>query len=318
MNLKYIYFGSSPFSLLVFNHLIENDYPPLMVVTYPKKPIGRKKILTPNPLFIASQKHNILTLTPEKLTDENFLETIKKQKADFALLAGYGKIIPLSVLNIFPYGFLNLHPSLLPKYRGATPIQSAILNGDKETGVTLFKMDEEMDHGPIIAQKKVKIEGDINSQDLEKILAQKAVELFLENIDLYLQNKIKLIPQDEKLASYCFKFKPEDEKINWEKTLKEIDQKIRAFNPKPGVYTEVLDKNNKILKIKIIKGTPIFDPSLEKEKKTKTILNFNNQLAVKCPDGLYILEIIKPASKKEMKASDFLKGNPWIINKTFF
>lgn len=317
MNFKYLYFGSSSFSLLVLENLIKNNCFPSIVVTSPPKAQGRKMILTPNPLETFSKNNHLKVLTPSSLSEKNFLEEIEKTKADFSLLAGYGKIIPPYLLNLFPYGFLNLHPSLLPKYRGATPIQSAILNGEKETGVTLFKMNEKMDEGPIISQIKIEISPEMTKGELEKILAEKAVELFLRTIPLYLNNQISLIPQDEKLATYCFKFKPEDEKIIWEKPVKEIDQKVKAFNPQPGVYTEILDQKNQILRIKIIKGSPLFDPLLEKEKKPGTIINFQNHFAVKCLDGLYLLEIIKPASKKEMKASDFLRGNPWLINQKF-
>ncbi|MGB9681092.1 MAG: methionyl-tRNA formyltransferase [Minisyncoccia bacterium] len=315
MNLKYFYFGSSPFSALILEKLIEKETPPLLVITQSPKLSHRKKIGF-TLVHQSALKNKIKVLAPEKL-DQELLEKLKNFQADFALLCGYGKIIPPALLNLLPYGFLNLHPSLLPKYRGATPIQSVILNGEKETGITLFKMDEELDHGPIISQEKINLNEKITTQELEKILAEKGVNLFLTSISDYLENKIILIPQDHKEATYCFKLKPEDEKIDFKKTLIEIDRKIRALNPSPGVYAEILDKNNQKLRIKILKGYPVFDPDFSKDIKAGTILEKDNRLIVKTKEGYYVLELIKPASKKEMKASDFLKGNQWLKGKAF-
>lgn len=317
MRLNYLYFGSSNFSALILQHLIKSNYSPILVITQFPKIAGRKKALTPTPVDNIASRNNIKVLKPENLKEENFINQLKNIKADFALLSGYGKIIPSDLLKLFPYGFLNLHPSLLPKYRGATPLQSVILNGEKETGVTLFLMDEQLDHGPIIAQEKISLNERITLKDLENILAEKGVNLFLKNIFDYLNNKITPKEQNHQEATYCFKLTSEDEKIDWRKPLIEIDRKIRALNPSPGVYTEILDKNDKILRIKIIKGFPVFDSFFENQKEAGTILKKDNLLIVKCQNGYYVLEIIKPASKKEMKGEDFLRGNQWILNKKF-
>ncbi len=228
--MKYIFFGSNEFSQLVLEGLIKNGLKPVLVVAPERKPQGRKKILLPSPVESLALKENIPVLTPTVL-DDDFISKIKKIGAEFALLSAYGKIIPSYLLKIFPKGFLNLHPSLLPKLRGATPIQTAILNGEKETGVTLFIMDEKIDHGPIISQLKIPLDPSYNYLDLLKILAEEGVNLILKTLSLWLKGKISPVPQDDHQASYCHKITKEDEKINWQNDAFLIDRQIKAFNP---------------------------------------------------------------------------------------
>ncbi len=307
--MHFIFFGSSEFAKIIFNKLLKFGMKPVLVVTTPPKPKGRKKILFYTPVYNLAKQNNISVLTPEKLENEEFLSSFKDYNPDLVILTAYGKIIPSKLLSIPKKGVLNLHPSLLPKWRGATPIQSTILAGDNETGVSLFLMDEEIDHGPIIQDAKYKIQDTkITYPELMQKLAILGADLIIETVPQWLKGEIKPKPQNHSLASYCHKILSKDEKINWEKPAIEIDRKVRALNPKPGVFTMADD-----IIIKIIKGYFINDSSLHREEMSGQIFEFENKLAVKCGKGVYIIEELKPAGKNTMNSESFLRGNKWIL-----
>jgi len=319
--MKYIFFGSSEFAKIVLKQLIQNNLKPILVVTQPPKPKGRKQILSPTLVQLVAEQNNIPFLTPENLKDEDFIQTIKNLQPDFILLTAYAKIIPSVLLKLPPQGFLNLHPSLLPRYRGATPIQLTILTGDKETGVTLFLMDEQIDHGPIIQNTRYKIPACAGRQnaritypELMQELAILGAKLIIEALPQWLEGKINPQPQDESLATYCHKITPEDERINWQTSAEEADRKIRALNPNPGTYTLTQEKV-----IKIIKGFLAIDNKFSTTKQIGEVFEYNNQgkkqIAVKCQSDFYVIEELKPAGKTTMASENFLMGNRWIIGQ---
>lgn len=310
--MRYIFFGTSEFAKIILQELLQSDMRPVLVVTQPPKPKGRKQILSPSPVQIFAEQNHLSFLTPQKLDDENFLQTVKNLKPDFALLTAYGKIIPQILLSLPLKGFINLHPSLLPQFRGATPIQSAILEETPETGVTLFQMDEQVDHGPIIQNTGYRIQNTkITYFELSQILAKLGAKLILETIPLWLEGKINPQPQDDSLATYCHKITKEDEKINWQEDVNFIDRKVRALNPNPGVFTLC---QNKI--IKIISGSPIFNHLDDKGKQIGEFFETSeHKLAVKCQNGSYQIDLLKPEGKKEMPSQNFLKGNQWILGQ---
>jgi methionyl-tRNA formyltransferase len=272
----YVFFGTPFFAAHILETLIKNNIVPSLIVTNPDKPVGRKKIITPSPVKKIALEKNIKVFEPEKLSQEEFEKFYSGEK--FGILAAYGKIIPLGIIKKFEKGIIVVHPSLLPQYRGPTPIQAAILNGDKETGTTLFLMDEYVDHGPILSQEKLSIEKETFSELQEK-LADLSSSLLLKTIPLFLENKIVPCPQDEKYATYTKKFTIDDAFVS-PQDLKEAEEnspvkaliiwrKIRALNPEPGVWT-IIDgvrtklleadiKNNKLKITKIQKagGKPI-------------------------------------------------------------
>lgn len=315
--MKYVFFGSSEFAKIVLEKLLQNNLKPVLVVTQPPKPKGRKQILSPSPVQILAEQEKIPYLTPINLNDEIFIQTIKNLQPDLILLTAYGKIIPSPLLQLPDKGFLNLHPSLLPRYRGATPLQSTILAGDKEAGVTLFLMDEQIDHGPIIQDTKYKIPACAGRQDtkitypeLMQELAILGAKLIIETLPQWLEGKINLQPQDESLATYCHKITAEDEKINWQTSAEEVDRKVRALNPNPGVYTMTPKKV-----IKIIKGFSAIDNELSTKKQIGEVFEYEKKMAIKCGKGVYIIEKLKPAGKTTMTSESFLRGNRWITDK---
>jgi len=314
--MRFIFFGSSKFAEIILSKLLEFDMKPILVVTTPAKEKGRKKILSPTPVYSLAEQNNISILTPKNLKDEKFLLIFKNYNPDLVILTAYGKIIPSELLSIPKKGVLNLHPSLLPKWRGATPIQSAILTGDKETGVSLFLMDEQVDHGSIIQRTKYEIQNpSITYPELSQKLAEIGADLIIKIVPKWIKGEIDSISQDHSLASYCHKILPEDEKIDWNKSNVEIDRKIRAFNPNPGTFTKATKENGTI--IKIIKGYSLNDLAMHQKKALGQVFEFENKLAVKCGIGIYIIEELKPAGKNTMTSESFLRGNQWILKTNF-
>lgn len=235
--MKVVFFGTPSFVIPVLEALIGN-FDVVGVVTTPDSPQGRKKILTPSPIALYAQEHNIPVFQPEnfQLRTSNFA----LPKADLFVTAAYGKLIPQEILNLPRLGSLNIHPSLLPKYRGTSPIQSAILNGDKETGVTIMLMDAKFDSGPILAQKKIQLQGDETFKSLHTDLFQLAADLLPSTIEQWSNETIKAIPQDKSKATYCKKITKEDGFFDIDNPPEKnvLDRMIRAYYPWPTAWSK--------------------------------------------------------------------------------
>ena len=206
-NIKYIFFGTPEFATIILEKLMKSGYKPIAVFRDPKE-----------------------------LTSV-LIEKLEHLKPDLAVIAAYGKILPKEILDIPRFGFINVHPSLLPKYRGASPIQCAILNGDKETGVTIMKIDKKMDHGPILAYSKWLIANSDTYESLSKKLAKFGAELLVKTMSDYISGKIKPIEQEHEKATYTKIIKKEDGKIDWIKSAIEIERMTRGYYPWPSTWT---------------------------------------------------------------------------------
>lgn len=281
--MNYVFFGTPRFAGIILENLIKAGLPPTAVICNPDEPIGRKKILTAPPTKIIAQKNKISVWQPEKLDIGNWtLEINKLGGIDFAIIAAYNKIIPKTILDYLPAKFIGVHPSLLPKYRGASPIQTAILNGEKETGVNLYLIDKGVDHGPILAGATCEISEKDNYETMEIKLAELGANLLIENLPKYLEGKLKAIEQNHSQATLTKKFLTEDGQVNLEKDPPQlIFNKIRALNPDPGVFTFIKTK----------KG----------EKRVKL-------LEAKLQDDKLELIKVQPEGKKPMNYKDFLNG----------
>ena len=265
--MKFIFFGTPEFAAIILEKLIQAELMPEAVICNPDKPTGRKQIITPPPVKVLAQKYGLTIYQPK---DKNeLLEIIKKLQPDLAIVAAFGMLFPKEILAVPKYGFINIHPSLLPKYRGPTPIQTAILNGDEKTGVSLFLIDEEMDHGPILAKRELEFPiSNFQFPILSQKLAELGADLLIETLPKYINGEIKPQAQDESQATYTKKFstqdayiEPKDLEIAQEKggdKAIEIERKIRALNPEPGTFTLSLSKGGlkrtKLLEAKIIDG----------------------------------------------------------------
>jgi len=253
--MTYLFFGTPEFAAIILEKLISAGFLPRAVVCNPDKPVGRKKIITPPPVkqLIAERKEQIVILQPEKL-DSSLKFQVSSLNPDFFVVAAYSKILPKEILNIPKLGSIGVHPSLLPKYRGPTPIQTAILNGETETGVTLYLMDEKVDHGPILAKRELEFPiSNFQFPILLKKLAELGGDLLIETLPKFLRGEIKPLAQNETQATYTKKFTAEDGFVDLEKDEPAlIERKIRAFNPEPGVWTIKNGKRMKILEAQII------------------------------------------------------------------
>ena len=248
---KFVFFGTDELAVKFLNGLTPAGFHPALIVTTPDKPKGRRMILTPAPVKVWAEQNNISLIQPNSLRE---IPPELKQAWDVFVIASYGKIIPQVILDRPAHGALNIHPSLLPKYRGAAPLESAILNGDTETGVTIIKLDAEMDHGPIVAQTKISLaDWQPDYEELRDKLAEAGAKLFLAKIEDYLADKIIPTEQDHGQASYTKKIEKADGEIKLTDGPELNYRKIRAFTPWPGTYF-FADKKGQPLRILIKKA----------------------------------------------------------------
>jgi len=229
--LNFAFFGGEPLAVPVLQKLYEGGLVPGLIISNPDKPRGRNLEMSSPPTAEWAKKHNIPLIQPEKLRREEI-----KNNFDFFVVVSYGKIIPKEILEIPALGTINIHPSLLPHYRGPAPIVNAILNGDTETGVTIIKIDEEMDHGPILAQEKIALSGNESIQDLEKSLAELGGELLAKVIPEFIAGIIKIIEQDHRRATYVKKIVKADGEINLEDNPLKNWRKFRAYASWPRTF----------------------------------------------------------------------------------
>jgi methionyl-tRNA formyltransferase len=234
--LPIIFFGSSEFSVYVLKEFLK-EYRPFLVLTLKGKPKGRGLKIQPNIVFEFCLKEKLNVIEFENW--ENFKNSLNLIKPTAGVIAGFGKIIPKEIIDSFPKGILNVHPSLLPKYRGPNPIREVILHNEKETGVTIFLIDELIDHGPILKQEKIGLLGDETYLELEEKLGKLGGKVLREIIIDYLDGKIKTIPQDESKATYTKKISKEDGFLSFDEGYETWQRKIRAFNPWPSTYIKI-------------------------------------------------------------------------------
>jgi methionyl-tRNA formyltransferase len=233
--INFVFFGGEPLSVPVLEKLSKNGLIPKVIVCNPDKPSGRNLEITSPPTKLWAIEHNISIIQPEKL-DGGFLEELKSYNCDFGIVVAYGKIIPKEIVNFTELGLINLHPSLLPMYRGPAPIVAPILNGDIETGVTIIKIDEEMDHGPILAQEKINLQGDEFIEDLEKTLADLGGEILVKILEQYSSGKLATKEQDHNRATYVKKMTKTDGEINLSDDASKNWRKFRAYHTWPRTF----------------------------------------------------------------------------------
>jgi len=304
--IRTLFLGTPDFAVPTLEALIaDKRFDILAVITQPDKPIGREQILTPPPIKIIAQNNNIPVHQPNNIKGATVL--IKSLKPDLAILIAYGQIIPKEILDVPIHGFINVHGSLLPKYRGAACIQAAILNGDKTTGVTIQKMEIKLDTGPILKQTEIEIEEKEIAETLHDKLSLLSAQILPDTAIEYTAGDITPQQQDDAKASYAPTLKKQDGQIDWNKNAEKINRLIRAMTPWPSAWTN-LDKKQ----IKIISSLPI---SSTEHKPGQTFLH-NNQLAIACGQGALIIEKLQVAGKKAMTAEDFMRGQRNFIGET--
>lgn len=297
MSLKLIFMGTPDFAVPILNTIIETGHKILTVYTQNPKKSNRGQKINISPIHKFSNEKKLNVRTPFKL-DYKERDYIQDLKPDLVVVVAYGKIIPTEILDIKGIKFINVHASLLPKWRGAAPIQRAILNLDKETGISIMKILPKLDSGPIMMQSKINISPEENSENLSKKLSDLGAKLIIDSLGLIKEGKAEFVKQNEEEATYAKKFSKSDSKINWNEKANKVIAKINAFNPNPGSWF-----NYEGARIKILKAKEIFTC---KDTPGKII---NKNFTVSCQENaIQILEIQKEG-KKKLNISDYLKGN---------
>lgn len=299
--------GTPEFAVPGLTRLIDTpDLEIVAVFTQPDKPVGRKQVLSAPAIKQLALKHNLPVFQPEKIKPE--LETIKNLKPDLIVVIAYGKIIPQAILDIPNFGCLNVHASLLPKYRGAACLNAPILNGDTETGVTVMKMEAGLDTGPILRQAKMKLTGKETLEMVHDELAVLGAELLVPTIKDYLAGKIEPQIQAETQASYIKTLSKADGRIVWSKTAQEIERMIRAYNPWPGSHSlikggiiKIIAAENKVLTINNYKPGEIFLTE--------------GKLGIQCGQDALVILKLQLEGGKIMSAEEFLRGHRELVGQ---
>ncbi len=320
--MKILFMGTPDFAKESLENLYDSGYEICGVVTTPDRPSGRGMKLVASPVKEYAISKNLKVFQPEKVTNNTeFKNEIKELKPDLVCVVSYGVILPKSFLKIPKLGCINVHPSMLPKYRGPAPIQWAVLNGDKSTGVTIMYLNEQMDAGDIILQEEVEIEEDETTGDLWDRLSGIGARLLLKSIKQIEENKANRIKQPEEytLAPMLNK---EMSKIDWNlKTSIEIKNLVRGLNPIMGTYTFLNEKKIKFWSVRVLEESEIKEKydlnDFQKENGTVLLANEKIGLFIKAKDGIISVLEIQGENAKRMNVKDFLRGNKVLVGDKF-
>ena len=304
--LRVIFMGTPSISAEVFEAMILDGYHFVGLIAQPDRPIGRKGELEKVPTKVVAEKYSIPVFQSLKIRKE--YDFVKELKPDIIITLAYGQIVPQGLLDIPPYGCLNLHGSLLPKYRGAAPIQYALINGDKVTGMTLMEMVAAMDAGRMYAKKEVVIDEEDNSTSLFKKMAVAAKELILEALPLYIDGKLVGEEQDESKATFCPTIKPEQERLSLDLSAQEIVGWIKGLSDQPGAYFLLEGKKLKVFKAQLINNE-------EKDEIGKIVQADKHGLVVQLKQGQVALLEVQKEGKNRMDYKSFLNGNQGLLGK---
>ena len=303
--MKIIFMGTPEFAVASLSILLKHNYNIVAVVTVPDKPAGRGQVMQQSAVKKYALEQGLTVLQPEKLKEDAFIEELKKLRADLQIVVAF-RMLPEVVWNMPPLGTYNLHGSLLPKYRGAAPINWAIINGEAESGVTTFKLKHEIDTGNMLFQAKTPIGEDTTAGELHNTLMESGAQLILKTVKAIESNDYELLPQDDTQSIHAPKLFKETCRVNWQLQATHIQNLIRGLSPYPAAYTEFIDKKGSILSMKIFKT--------EKEISTHAlafgtvISDHKHFLKVACNGGFISITELQLAGKKRMLVDEFLRG----------
>lgn len=301
---KIIFMGTPEFSKTVLQALLnENKYEIVAVVTQPDRPVGRKRVLTASPVKTLAQCYDIPVFQPEKLSGSPEMQRLIELNADLIVTAAYGQFVPTKLLKAPKYHAINVHASLLPKYRGGAPIHYAIWNGDEETGVTIMYMEKEMDAGDILAQKSTPIHFNDDVGQLFERLSHLGAELLLDTLPKLFSETITPIEQNQEEVTYSPTITKEQEEIDWNQTAKQIHDHVRAFRPFPSTYT-ILNGE----RLKIWAGLPQMESVVAKGQPGEIVDITPEGIAIQCGEGIYWVTELQPSGKKRMTSRVFVNG----------
>jgi len=301
-SLRIIFAGTPDFAADALSALIKSEHEIIAVYTQPDRPAGRGRKLRASPVKEVALENNIPVLQPENLKDKQAQEKLRTFNADVMVVAAYGLILPQVVLDIPRLGCLNIHASLLPRWRGAAPIQRAIAAGDKESGITIMQMNAGLDTGDILHLSPCPITDSDTGGSLHDRLAETGASAILKVLEDLSSNKIKAKPQDDSLATYAHKLDKKEAQINWQQAANEIELLIRAFNPWPVAFTSVNDKT-----VRIWQAQALAENS---DAEAGTIISSNkNGIDISCGEGVLRLLKLQPSGSKAMDVAAFMNGH---------
>lgn len=301
---RIIFMGTPDFAVPALTRLLAGPDRVVAVVTQPDRKKGRGRKLSPPPIKTMALEHGIPVLQPTKIKTDDFLTMLKSYKADLIVVAAYGRILPPSILDLPPLGCINIHGSLLPRHRGAAPIQWAILKGDQQAGVTIMRIEEEMDTGDILLPAAIEIAGDETAGSLFTKLSELGGKTLMEALDLLRQGKLTPTPQDHGLATMAPPLKKEDGKIDWTRPAIELHRLIRGLDPWPMASSFLKGKRTRLFSPEVIYKDTDLAPG--------TILSGTRQgLLVATGENCLLIRELQPEGKKRMAAKAFLCGHPF-------
>jgi methionyl-tRNA formyltransferase len=312
--LKTLFFGTSPLACPSLEALAHSPHHPLLaVVTQPDRPAGRKLRLQPSAVKTLALQLNLPLFQPDRARSPAFIETVRQWAPDIGIVVAYGQLLPLSLLDLARFGFLNVHASLLPQYRGAAPIQWAILNGDLVTGITIMKLDQGLDTGPILRQITTPIQESDDAQSLHDRLAQLGARLLLDVLPLYTAGAISPEPQPSSNVSYARKITRADGRLNWSLSARQLWNQTRALVPWPGTFAFLPGEPHPLL-LKIWEVEPIQSP----RPAPGLILEVSaDGILVGCGENALLLQSVQPEGRRRMTAAEFLAGHPLQPGESF-
>lgn len=306
-DMRIVFMGTPDFAAAILKRLIDTGRNVVGVFSQPDKPVGRKQIIMPTAVKALAMEHNIPVYQPAKLRDGTALEIMKELAPDLVVVAAYGKILPKDLLDVPPLGNVNVHGSLLPKYRGSAPIQWSVINGDKITGITTMYMAEGMDTGDMIMKFELPIGEDETAGELFDRMAELGAESIEKTLELFDKGEVKAEPQNEEEATYAPMLKKEMGEIDYSKTAEEIHNLSRGLNPWPMAYTFLDGKSIKIHAAKAAEGFSGEEGTLLDEKR----------FIVGCKNGAVEFITVQPEGKNKMSGADFIRGRRLVKGTAF-
>lgn len=296
---RIVFMGTPAFAVPSLEALIKAGHDVIAAVTQPDKPAGRGRVSQACAVKELAISSGIPVLQPHKAREESFIEKLRELRPDIMAVVAYGKILPASILSVPPLGCVNLHASLLPKYRGAAPINWAIINGERETGVCSMLMDEGMDTGPVYFCEKTPISPEETAEDLSKRLSFLGAGLLARTIGLILEGVVTPVAQEHSKATMAPILKKEDGRIDWASPARKVADHVRGFYPWPGAFTGWKGL------LKVHRGRAV---ERDEEAEPGTVIEAKDTVVVACSEGAYEITELQPENKKRMAASDFVKG----------
>ncbi|MCQ2551039.1 MAG: methionyl-tRNA formyltransferase [Clostridia bacterium] len=300
--MKIVFMGTPDFAAISLEKLISRGHEVGLVITQPDKAKDRGKKVKFSPVKEVALEHNIPVLQPEKVkNNQQFFDVLKEYNPDIIVVAAYGKIIPKEILELPRYGCINVHASLLPRLRGASPIQHAIVDGEKVTGVTIMQMGQGLDTGDMLTKTEVEI-GDMNYEELHDVLSVKGADLLVETLSLIEQGKVKPEKQDDSLSTYAPMIYKQDGKIDFGKSPEEIERLVRGFDPWPGAFCNYGD-----MTLKIWHCSKVME---ETKEENGTILDVSDRgILISCGGKKLLADEIQVPGKKRVMVKDYIRGN---------